>query len=72
MDCLDLFALNVSADFASKNLRSFCKSPPHSAHRSLEPQNVLLVLLTAIKKEVTKVTSFFIWAAVDSNLQPFG
>ena len=35
-DCLDLFALNVSACFASKNLRSFRKSTPHSAHRSLE------------------------------------
>ena len=35
-DCLDLFALNVSTCFASKNLRSFRKSTPHSAHRSLE------------------------------------
>ena len=30
-------------------------------------RSVVLVLLTAIKKEVTKVTSFFIWAAVDSS-----
>ena len=36
VDCLDLFALNVSTDFTSKNLRSFCKNPPHSAHRSLK------------------------------------
>ena len=35
-DCLDVFALNVTSDFASKNVSSFCKSPPHSAHRSLE------------------------------------
>ena len=35
-DCLDLFALNVTSDFASRNFRSFCKNPPHSAHRSFE------------------------------------
>ena len=28
-----LVALNVSADFASRNKSSFCKTPPHSAPR---------------------------------------
>ena len=35
-DCLESLALNVSTDFASKNVVLFCKSPPHSARSSLE------------------------------------
>ena len=40
LDCLDLFALNVSTCFACR-FSIFDKSTPHSAHRSLEPKTRL-------------------------------
>ena len=40
MDCLALFALNVSTCFATE-LKTLCKSTSHSAHRSLELDKAL-------------------------------
>ena len=58
-DCLDLFALNVSTDFASKNLRSYRKSPSHSAHRSLEPTKLCSRPHHKIKKALKREPSLF-------------
>ena len=62
-------ALNGNSVFCHRIFNTWQK---HSSLRSFtfEPQNALLPLLSAIKKEATKVTSFFIWAAVDSNHRP--
>ena len=55
-DCLDLFALNVSSVFASKNEIHRSKIPSHSTHRSLEPRQPLrsVVFFKSQKHQIIK------------------
>jgi len=49
------FALNVSSDFAAKNMCSFCKTPSHSAH-----SRVLLVRIERVFGFCCKEHVFFL------------
>ena len=65
MDCLELLAINGTTHFAFSGFQPHAKSASPSAHNSLEPHNSASRPTTTIKKTITKVIVFFIWAAVD-------
>ena len=60
------FAYNVSADFASKNFRSFCKNPSHSAHSRSNLTKLRLVVLVPQSYIYINI----IWRWWDSNPRP--
>ena len=58
-------ALNGNSVFCIKT--SFFTKHSSLCRLALEPQNVVLIQSPTIKKIITKVIIFFIWAGVDSN-----
>ena len=75
-DCLDLFVLNVSTFFCYYDFQSFCKRPPHSAHRSLKPNKNACAFWGSHphhsnKKDLGKCQSLFYGASNGIGLEPY-